>query len=291
MLNKILNQPDPAWFDNKTNHQSSPDQVQLEIQYFGTAGFVLKNQDRIIALDPYITRPSLFTSLFKPLKPNARLVHHYIPQAHDVLIGHAHHDHVLDGPEVCKQTGARLIGSPATINVGRAAGLPESQLIATNGREDIACGKWTVRGLPSVHGKAAFGRIPLPGDMTIPPPWPPRFYQLKHGQVLNWVVDTGHLKVVHIDSADFIEKELQGIQADIVCLCAVGRHYRPNYVKDVVRLLKPKWIIPCHWDTMITPIDAQPDLLPLVDIEGLLEEIKETGCETIMLPILGKAHF
>lgn len=109
--------------------------------------------------------------------------------------------------------------------------------------------------------------------------------------MLNWVVDTGHLTVVHIDSADFIEKELQGIQADIVCLCAIGRHYRPNYVKDVVRLLKPKWIIPCHWDTMITPIDAPPDLLPLVDIEGLLEEIKETGCETIMLPILGKAHF
>jgi hypothetical protein len=41
--------------------------------------------------------------------------------------------------------------------VGRAAGLPESQLVQTEGREDIACGAWTVRGLPSIHGKAIFG--------------------------------------------------------------------------------------------------------------------------------------
>ena len=46
----------------------------------------------------------------------------------------------------------------------------------------------------------------------------------------------GIFVVVHIDSADFIEQELQGRQADIVCLCAIGRKYRPNYVKDVVRL-------------------------------------------------------
>jgi L-ascorbate metabolism protein UlaG (beta-lactamase superfamily) len=100
---------------------------------------------------------------------------------------------------------------------------------------------------------------------------------LKHGRVLNWVVQTGSLTIVHIDSADFINAELQGQQADIVCLCAIGRKYRPGYVKEVVDLLKPRWIIPCHWDTMMTPLHVTPDLIPTVDLPGFLQEIRDAG--------------
>lgn len=291
VLSRLLNQPDPSWYSPASKPLSQATAQNLEILYLGTAGFVLKSNMRIIALDPYVSRPSLWTTLTKPLLSNTALLEQLIPQADDVLIGHAHYDHILDAPQLCHNTGARLIGSTASIMVGRAAGLPETQLLETQGRENIQCGNWQVRGLPSVHGKAAFGRIPLPGDMTEPPPWPPRFYHLKHGLVLNWLVDTGSLKIVHIDSADFIEAELTGIQADIVCLCAIGRQYRPNYVKDVVRLLKPKWIIPCHWDSMVTPIHDTPDLLPQVNMPDLIEEIRAAGCEAVVLPILGKAFF
>ncbi|RYY78870.1 MAG: MBL fold metallo-hydrolase [Moraxellaceae bacterium] len=287
MLSRLLNQPDTDWYTPVAKSSNST----LEILYLGTAGFVLKSHDRRVVLDPYLSRPSLWTTLTQPLTPNTALIEQLIPEADEVLIGHAHYDHILDAPQLCHSTGARLIGSTATVMVGRAAGLPEAQLVETQGRETIACGNWQVRGLPSIHGKAAFGRIPLPGDMTALPPWPPRFYQLKHGLVLNWLVDTGNLTVVHIDSADFIEEELTGLQADIVCLCAIGRHYRPHYVKDVVRLLQPKWIIPCHWDSMMTPIHDTPDLLPQVDMPGMIEEIRQAGCEPVVMPILGKAWF
>lgn len=291
LIKKILKQVDKQLFQQYGYSLPSSQRPHIEIQYLGTAGFVIKNNDRTVVLDPFLTRPNLWTTLSKPLVPNKQLIQKIIPHADDVLIGHAHYDHILDAPDLCQQTGARLIGSTATIMVGRAAGLPEHQLVATEGREDIQSGAWTVRGLPSIHGKAAFGRIPLPGDITSPPKWPARFHTLKHGLVLNWLVNTGKLTVVHIDSADFIEQELHGLKADIVCLCAIGRQYRPNYVKDVVRLLQPKWIIPCHWDTMITPIDAEPDLLPQVDLEGLLHEIKQAGCDAVLLPILGKTQF
>jgi L-ascorbate metabolism protein UlaG (beta-lactamase superfamily) len=96
---------------------------------------------------------------------------------------------------------------------------------------------------------------------------------------------------VHIDSADFINQELQGIKADVVCLCAIGRKYRPNYVKDVVALLQPKWIIPCHWDTMFTPFEDEPDYIPSVDLAGFIQEIKDAGVEPIVMPMRGKQWF
>ncbi|RZF49599.1 MBL fold metallo-hydrolase [Acinetobacter halotolerans] len=288
MLKYLLKTPDPIWA------ACSPAEAKnenLKIKYLGTAGFILSDQHRTLVLDPFISRPNLWHTLTQPLLSDPELVKQYIPQADDVLIGHAHYDHILDAPEVCKQTGARLIGSQASLMYGRSAGLSEQQMLETKGREIIECGKWQVVGLPSIHGKALFGRVPLPGDMTTPPPYPPKFHQLKHGQVFNWWINTGQLSVVHIDSADFIEQELQGRQADIVCLCAIGRKYRPNYVRDVVQLLKPKYIIPCHWDSMVTPIDETPQLLPEVNIPEFIEEIKDCGVIPLFMPILGELYF
>ena len=173
----------------------------------------------------------------------------------------------------------------------RQIGLPESQLLEAKGREDIACGKWTVRGIPSLHSKVICGRVPFPGDIASPPNWPPRVYELKHGLVLNWLIDTGELRVMHIDSADYIAEEIAEHQVDVLCLCAVGRRYKPNYVKEVVSLVKPRWVVPCHWDTMMTPIDASPSMIPGVDLPGFMREIRNENVEPLLIPLLGKITF
>ncbi len=285
-----LKSPHTEWYQPHGHHGQNGGEA-VEFTYLGTAGFVIKSDSRTLVLDPYVSRPNIRTTLTKELIPNEPLIKRLIPHADDVLVGHAHFDHILDSPTLCQQTGARLIGSRAVMMVGRAAGLPEHQLVETSGNEDIASGSWTIRGLPSIHGKVLFGRIPLPGDITEPPPWPPRMRDLKHGLVLNWVVNTGNLRIMHIDSADFIPEELKGIQVDVLCLCAIGRQYRPNYVKEVVALVKPRWIIPCHWDTMMTPIEDEPDLIPTVDLLGFIEEIRAEGVEPLLTPILGKQTF
>jgi L-ascorbate metabolism protein UlaG (beta-lactamase superfamily) len=286
-----LSQPAPEWFQAIAAHNQQHEATEsIKITYLGTAGFIIAGAGRTVVLDPYLSRPNLRKTLTTHLVPNAELIRQTIPKADDVLIGHAHYDHILDAPDLCKQTGARLIGSSSTIMVGRAAGLPESQMLETSGREDIKSGDWTVRGLPSLHGKV-FGRIPMPGDITDIPPWPARMTDLKHGLVMNWLVDTGGLRIVHIDSSDFINKELEGQRCDVLCLCAIGRQSRPNYVKEVVALLQPKWIIPCHWDTMMTPLHNEPDLIPGVDLPGFVQEIIDAGCTPLLTPMLGHVHF
>lgn len=286
---KITPTPDPGLY-SPLPADPAPGEA-LQMTYLGTAGFVLEQAGHVLALDPYVTRSDLTTTLTQPLQPDAARIAQLIPRCNDVLVGHAHYDHVLDAPELCRQTGARLIGSRAVCMVGRAAGLPESQLLETAGREDLRSGDWTVRGLPSVHGKAAFGRIPLPGDHTCPPPWPPRFFQLKHGLVLNWLVRTPSLTVAHIDSADFLDEELQGHRCDVLCLCAIGRQYRPGYARRAIELLRPRWVVPCHWDTMITPMEQPPGLFPGVDLAGFVAEIRAAGAEAVVLPLQGQWQF
>ena len=259
------------------------------MQYLGTAGFVFSTPQRTLVLDPFISRPSVMQTLCRPLQANSSLIEHIIPKADEILIGHSHHDHMLDAPQLALQTGARVIGSEDTANITRAYGVPEAQIVCTRGHEDITCGEHvTVRGLPSVHGKVYFGRIPLAGRVHQDFVWPSYVWDFKHGQVFNWLLDIDGFRIVHVDSADFLEEEWRNIQADVVCLCAIGRQMRKNYVADVVRLLRPKIIIACHWDLFTVPIHSPVHrLLPGVDIEGFVQEISSTGTDVGVLPILG----
>lgn len=283
-----LTAPDASWYAPGSQYGGAGE--GLTLTYLGTAGFVLEQGGHTVVLDPYVSRPGMLTSFTQPLIPDAALIRKVIPKANDVLVGHAHYDHVLDAPVLCQQTGARLIGSRAVTMVGRAAGLPEYQLRETAGHEEIASGNWRVRGLPSRHGRV-FGRIPIPGDITEPPPWPPRIRDLRHGLVLNWLVEANGLKVLHVDSADYIPAELAGIKADVICLCAIGRQYRPHYVEEVIGLLKPRWVVPCHWDTMMTPLDAPPEMIPGVDLPGFMDEVRAAGAEPLLMPIRGQLTF
>ena len=135
--------PDPDWFNSPL---LPPSDRALELTYLGTAGFVLSAAERTVVLDPFVTRHPLGHLLGnKPLPSDPALVRRLIAKADDVLIGHAHFDHILDAPTLCQQTGARLVGSRATCMVGRAAGLPEAQLVETR----------AVKTLPAAPGRCA----------------------------------------------------------------------------------------------------------------------------------------
>ncbi|MDG1481929.1 MAG: MBL fold metallo-hydrolase [Myxococcota bacterium] len=259
----------------------------VTLRYLGTAGFTLASAQRTIVIDPFVTRPGLLRTGLRRLVPDAEKIAQIIPHADDVIVGHAHHDHVLDSPQLCHQTGARFIGSPSACNVARAAGLPEAQIRATEGRERIACGSASVYGAPSRHGRVYFGRVTLPGVITAPPPWPPRVWDLPHGLVLNWHIEIGGLSIFHVDSAEILVEELEGLSADVVCLCAIGRRYRPNYVADAVRILKPRYVVACHWDWFFTPLEAHPVLLPGVDLPGFVAEVEAAGAEPVIMPFQG----
>lgn len=249
------------------------------LTFHGTAGFTVHAAQRTLVLDPFVTRPGLVATVASTLRPNEAAIRRHIPVADDVLCGHSHHDHALDAPIVCQLTGARLIGSESTLNIGRAAGLPEAQMVRADG--PVACGSGLATPIPSRHGRVFPGRIPLPGDIPRPPPWPPRIWDLRHGPVYNWLLDLAGTRILHVDSADFLEDQLP--EADILLLCAVGRQYRRHYTRDILSRVRPTVVVPCHWDDFTLPFDTPPRQLPGVDVEGFVTEIRSCGARAVVL--------
>ena len=285
MIQDLLHRTFLTPFSDRYTRMPKSSEFGVQLTYLGTAGFVFSDASRTIVVDPYVTRPSIFQHL-SPLDSNPQLVSRWIPTADDVLIGHAHHDHILDAPCLCRQTGARLVGSEDAIQVGRSAGLPESQLFSTKGREEILCGNSAVvKGIPSTHGRVYFNRVPLQGSIPDDFHWPSYFWQFRHGQVFNWWIQINGLKVLHVDSAEFFEHEWTGLDVDLLCLCAVGRRWRPNYVADAVRIVQPKMIMACHWDSFFTSMDGPHYCLPGVNLDGFINEIESTGTMPLVLPI------
>lgn len=261
--------------------------AKVELTYLGTAGFIFSTENRAIVVDPFVTRMSWFDTLFRPLRPDSEKILKYIPRADEVVVGHAHHDHIVDAPEVCIQTGARFIGSSDACCVARAAQVPDEQIVETMGNEEIACGEqaW-VKGYPSLHGRVYFNRVTLPGAIKTDFTWPARLRDFRHGLVLNWQMELNGLNIFHIDSADFLEDNLKDVRCDILCLCAIGRRYRPNYVKDIVRITQAKMVIACHWDWFWIPYESKKHyLFPQVDLDGFVKEIESAGAEAVVIPI------
>lgn len=257
------------------------------LTWHGTAGFTLQHEQRSLVFDPYVTRHNLRQLLLGRLLIDEPLLEQQFPRADSVLVGHAHYDHALEAPSLCKRTGATLYGSPSTAHIARAAGLPEAQIVTVSPGEEHELAHGRAVGLASRHGKVYMGRVTLPGNITRQPSWPPRMRELRHGQVLTWWAEWGGLRIVHVDSADYETAALAPYQADVLCLCAIGRRYRHGYTAEIIRALRPKVVVPCHWDHFLLPLHAPTRQLPGCDLEGFVEEIRAEGVDAAVLPIGG----
>lgn len=261
--------------------ESAPSSGAIRFTFLGTAGFIVASGERTFVLDPYISRAGLGRLLLGRLPVDEERVRRYVPSADEVLVGHSHFDHSLDAPAVVRHTGARLLGSAATGQVARAYGMDMARFVRVDPGVAVGCGAARVTALRSLHGKALLGRVPLPGDITAPPPWPPRMRDLRCGDVFHWLLETAGCRILHVDTADFLDEHLA--RADVLLLCAVGRQYRRDYTRTLLERVRPRVVIPCHWDDFSVPVEAPPRQLPGVDVAGFVEEIRAGGARPVVL--------
>ena len=110
--------------------------------------------------DGFFSRPSLARTAFMRIAPDrvaieAGLKSLGVTRLAAVVPVHSHHDHAMDSPLVAMQTGALLVGSESTLNIGRGLGMPEGRMRRVQPRDKLILGRWSLTFLASRH-------VPLP---------------------------------------------------------------------------------------------------------------------------------
>jgi L-ascorbate metabolism protein UlaG (beta-lactamase superfamily) len=240
----------------------------VSITWLGTAGVLVSDGATGILIDPYVSRFGfLKIAMGLHLQPNKTLVKSWTARLGKgrvwaVAVSHSHFDHCLDAPYFAMETGAFLVGSESTLNVGRGVSLAEDRLKAVKLDQSITVGAFTLTFIESIHGPAFLGRVPYPGTIDKPliPPRAAKDYKL--GQTYAILISHPSGTILHHGSAGFIPGMYDGITADVVLLGIVGRGDTGTYLTNIPVKLGAKRVIPIHFDNFFVPLEKGLRILP-----------------------------
>lgn len=249
----------------------------LAITWLGTSSLLISDGKTALLTDGYFSRVSRIQTISANLSPNHQRITTTsaaldLSKLAAIMVVHSHFDHVMDAPWIALDTGADLIGSESTANVGRGAGLPEDQIKVPVNGEALRYGKFEVFFLPSAHVPQSKWIDELTGmhqDITVPltPPAPVQAW--KEGGSYTLLIRHPYGDVLIQGSAGFEEGQLEGYTADIALVSSVGLYRQPlgyseDYVRNTAGTTGAKIVVPIHWDDFFTELTPHTKPLPSV---------------------------
>lgn len=231
----------------------------LTATWLGTTAVLLSDGEHSLMVDPFFTRPAGWWRLItnRQITPDEETIARGLSQARlsnlaAVLVSHSHYDHAMDAAVVARLSGAVLVGSESTGNIGRGGGLPESQIRGVKNNEPMSFGSFTVTFVQSRHAGATGGRPT--GDITAPLKPPARYLDYKQGGTYSILVEHALGAVLLHGSAGFESGALQGRKAAVVFLGIALRDNLQAYLAETVDAVGAKRVIPTHWDDLTRPL-------------------------------------
>ncbi|MFN7156936.1 MAG: MBL fold metallo-hydrolase [Acidovorax sp.] len=130
----------------------------LKVTFLGVSTVLLDDGETALLTDGFFSRPGKLQTFLGKVEPDLQAIAQGLERAGltgktgrlaAVIPVHSHYDHAMDAPEVARRTGALLLGSPSTANVGRGAGLPEAQIHTAKLGEPLRFGRFTATLYPA----------------------------------------------------------------------------------------------------------------------------------------------
>lgn len=267
----------------------------VRVQWLGVATVLIDDGEMAILTDGFFSRPGRLQLAVGKIGPDLDAIDKGMKRAGitklaAVIVNHSHYDHAMDAPEVARRTGAPLIGSESTANIGRGWGLPESQIVLARVGEPMTYGRFTVTLLPSQHSPTGF----TGGVITQPLKPPARFDAYLEGASYAVLVQHEKQSLLINASAGFEPGALAAVRADVVML-GVGSlgvrepSFQSAYWQNVVTAVGAKRIIAIHWDDFMLPAGTPPEPAPRLfsgfdeTMKSLIERGKHDGVD-VRLP-------
>lgn len=272
----------------------------LRVTFLGVATLVFDDGETAFMTDGFFTRPSPIKLLSGKIAPDRALIAEALRQAGvtklaAVLVNHSHYDHAMDAPEVARLTGAVLVGSESTANIGRGWDLPEAQIKAVKSGDRLTFGRFTLTFFQTSHNPPT----PLPGTIDTPLRPPVLATAYREGGSYTILIDHDGRRMLVNASAGFVPGVLEGQRAAVVFLGtgALDRQsadYKEEYWRTVVTQLGARRVIPIHWDDFSRPLAAGLSAPPrlLDNVQRSFDVLATFGARDhvdIMIPTAGLA--
>ena len=248
---------------------SEPAPDELTATWLGVSAVLLRQGEHAVLIDPFFTRPAgMLPMIFnRSIQPDEALIRRWLDKLglyrlDAVLVSHSHFDHAMDAGVVARLTGARLIGSPSTLNIGRGADVHPGQLQLALPRTPIQAGPFRITFHESQHAGATGGRPR--GDIGEPLRPPARYLDYRLGGTYSILIEHPQGRVLHHGSAGFEPGMLQSVRADVVFLGVALIDDLETYLQETVDAVVARVVVPVHWDDFTRPLDQPLQTFPFV---------------------------
>jgi len=251
----------------------------LTVMFVGVATLLFDDGETAIMTDGYFSRPA--QSELRAILPDREGIAKALKRAGvtslaAVIPVHSHFDHALDSPIVAMQTGALLVGSSSTANIGRGYGLPEERIRTVKFGDSVSFGRFKVDFLQSAHLPTGYATGPITAPLTVPA----AASAFGQGDAYSLLIEHDGRRIIVQGSAGFVPGALQGRSADFIYLGTGGLSmrdavYQAAYWQEIVRTVGARRVIPIHWDNFFRPL--ADGLVPGADFPWMMESLRERG--------------
>jgi hypothetical protein len=255
--------------------------AHVRLQWLGVSTWVLSRGRDVVVVDPFFTRPGLWTVLTSVLCRDFRYdearIQAVLPRlpggTRFVLIGHAHYDHLMDVPYYLRaaQPGVVFVGSRTARNILQGFSPPEMDFRVVDvpdrlGRS-LTSGRVRVTPFLAGHAPHLFGITVMDGAVERPLASPPDdAWDYKLGDALLYFIDflgdedRVAARIFVIGAAtepEFVDRIGDDFLAqhpiDAAILCVPGWDKVSRYPESLLRRLNPATVVLSHEDDFFQP--------------------------------------
>lgn len=218
--------------------------MSIEFRWLGTAGIELRVNDQVLVVDPYLTRFPGRKLWLGRVYPNRTLIAETIRRCDVVLVTHAHFDHLMDVPEVVRNTGAVAYGSSNSCRLLAVCGISADRICEISAGDTLELNVFQVEIWRAEH-KNIPGFSPGPIKSGLIPPLRARDYCMN--DCYSFAIAANGFRIL----TDPGTQAEDAVAADMLLVYpGMDRAYYEALLKRV----RPKVVTPLHWDNFFRPL-------------------------------------
>ena len=236
-------------------------------RWLGTAGFRITCGDKVILIDPYLTRNDRAFP-FQELGPGD------MKDADYIFLSHGHFDHIADIPAIMEVAKADIYCSSVSGETLVRMGVPGSRIHTISGGDSVTLEGFTVSVTACEHIKFDLGLIvkTVPRLIREIRGLLPHLRGMPAGPVLNTFFDFGSVTVLHLGSLGLKPGQVKALgvpSPDILFIPLQGHSDICRLAAKLAATIRPRAVVPEHHDDFFPPVSQ------LIDVEPFRLRLKE----------------